>query len=56
MQLSAPKFVTFIIAVIIALVGILAYIIAIPILSLYAFWIVVIAFILLALATMLKGL
>jgi len=56
MKLSAPKQNTWWIAVVIGAVGIVAKFVAIPFLSAYAFWLVVIAFILLALATYLKGL
>jgi hypothetical protein len=56
MRLSAPKKVTWWIAVIVGVVGILANLITIPVLSGFAFWLVVIGFVLLALATYLKGL
>ncbi|MCD4801386.1 MAG: hypothetical protein K8R16_00440 [Anaerolineales bacterium] len=56
MRLNAPKKNTWIIAVVIGVVGIIAKFVAIPYLSIYAFWLVVIAFVLLALATYLKGL
>ena len=56
MKLSAPKKNTWIVAVVIGVVGIIAKFVAIPFLSVYAFWLVVIAFVLLALATYLKGL
>lgn len=56
MRLSAPKKNTWWIAVIIGAVGIIAKIVTIPFLSAFAFWLVVIAFVLLALATYLKGL
>lgn len=55
MKLSAPKKNTWWIAVVIGVVGIIAKF-AIPFLSVYAFWLVVVAFVLLALATYLKGL
>ena len=56
MKLNAPKKITWIIAVVIGVVGIIAKFVTIPLLSVYAFWLVVIAFVLLALATYLKGL
>lgn len=56
MQLSAPKQVTFWIAVVVAVIGLLAYLITIPGLSGLAFWLVVIGFIILAAANMLEGL
>ena len=56
MKLNAPKKNTWIIAVVIGVVGIIAKFVAIPFLSINAFWLVVIAFVLLSLATYLKGL
>lgn len=56
MQLSAPKQVTFWIAVIVAVIGVLANLFSIPGLVGLAFWLVVIAFIILALANLLEGL
>jgi hypothetical protein len=56
MNLNEPKFITWLIAVIIGVLGILAYLITIPVLSGFAFWLVAIGFVLLALANLLKGL
>ena len=56
MSLSAPKTVTWWIALIIGVVGILASLVAIPVLSAYAFWLVAVAFVLLLVATFLPGL
>ncbi len=56
MSLSAPKQVTWWIALIVGVVGIVASLTTIPVLSAYAFWLVVIAFVLLLLASLLKGL
>lgn len=56
MQLSEPKQVTFIVAVVVALIGIVASFVTIPFLSGYAFWIVVLAFVILAAANMMEGL
>jgi hypothetical protein len=56
MKLSSPKVITWWIAVIVGVVGILATFVTIPVLSGFAFWLVVIAFVLLALATALEGL
>jgi heme/copper-type cytochrome/quinol oxidase subunit 1 len=56
MQLSAPKQITWWIAVVIGVLGILATLVTIPVLSGFAFWLVVIGFVLLALATLLEGL
>jgi len=54
MKLSAPKKVTWWVALIVGVVGILANFVTIPFLSEYAFWLVVIGFVLLVLATYLK--
>jgi uncharacterized membrane protein HdeD (DUF308 family) len=56
MKLSRPKNVTWWIAVILGVLGILGTLVAIPFVSTYAFWFVAIAFILLALATYFKNL
>jgi fatty acid desaturase len=56
LNLSEPKVVTFWIAVILAVLGILAFLGAIPGLSSYAFWLVAAGFVLLALANLMKGL
>jgi len=56
MKLSAPKQVTWWIAVIVGVVGILVNFITIPVLSGLTFWLVVVGFVLLALATLLKDL
>ena len=56
MQISAPKQITFWIAVVIAVVGVLASLVSIPVLSGLAFWLVVIAFIVLAAGNLLEGL
>jgi heme/copper-type cytochrome/quinol oxidase subunit 1 len=56
MRLSAPKQVTWWIALVIGVLGILANLVAIPVLSGFAFWLVVVAFVLLILATFLEGL
>lgn len=56
MRLSRPKNATWIVAVVIGVVGIVAQFIAIPFVSGNAFWFVTIGFVLLALATYLKGL
>lgn len=54
MKLSAPKKVTWWVALIVGVVGILANFVTIPFLSGYAFWLVAIGFVLLVLATYLK--
>lgn len=55
MKLSAPKYSTFIIAVILAVLGFLGHF-AVAALAPYAFWLVLIGFVLLAIANMTKGL
>jgi hypothetical protein len=55
MKLSKPKVVTFWIAVILAALGVLASLVTIPVLSGFAFWLVVIGFIVLALGNLVKG-
>jgi hypothetical protein len=56
MKLSAPKQVTFWIAVVLAVVGVIAFLVHIPVLSGFAFWLVVIGFILLLLGNLIAGL
>jgi len=56
MKLNSPKVVTWCIAVILGVLGILANFVAIPVLSGIAFWLVVAGFALLAVATLVKGL
>lgn len=56
MRLSRPKEITWWIAVIAGVLGILGNVSTIPIVSPYAFWFVAFAFVLLALATLLKNL
>jgi hypothetical protein len=56
MKLSEPKVITFIIAVVLGLLAILGAVITIPIISGIAFWLLVVAFILLALGNLLTGL
>jgi nicotinamide riboside transporter PnuC len=55
-RLSAPKVITWVIAVIVGAVGILAHLVTIQALSGYAFWLVAAAFVLLAIAALIKGL
>jgi hypothetical protein len=55
MKLSAPQVVTFWIAVILVIVGVLAYLGTISGFSTYAFWLVVVGFIVLALGNLVKG-
>lgn len=56
MQLSAPKIITWWIAVILGVLGIVAKLVTIPVLSGIAFWLVVVGFIVLVLGTLLTGL
>lgn len=56
MNLSEPKKITFWIAVVVAVIGVLAQLITIPVLSGLAFWLVVIAFIILAAGNLMEGL
>ena len=55
MKLSAPRQITFWIAVIVALVGVIASLVTIPVLSGFAFWIVVLGFIILAVGNLMEG-
>ncbi len=55
MNLSAPKQITFWIAVVVAVIGIIASLVTIPVLSGFAFWLVVIAFIILAAGNLIEG-
>jgi hypothetical protein len=56
MKLSKPKVVTWWIAVIVGLLGILGALFSIPFVSQYAIWFIAFAFVLLALATYFKNL
>jgi len=55
MRLTPPKKITFWISVILAALGVLASMGAIPGLSGFAFWLVVIGFVLLVLGLLIKG-
>jgi hypothetical protein len=56
MRLSAPKVVTWWVALILAVLGVLAVLVTIPVLSGFAFWLVAIAAALLLIATAVEGL
>jgi hypothetical protein len=56
MRLNQPKVITWWIALVIAVVGLIAHLVTIPVLSGFAFWLVVIAAALLLLATVFEGL
>jgi hypothetical protein len=55
MKLSAPKQVTFWIAVVFAVLGIIAKLVVIPVLSGFAGWLVVIGFVILAVGNLIEG-
>ncbi len=55
MNLSAPKMTTFVASVLIALVGLMARLVDIPALSPYAFWILLLGFVVLAAGVMVEG-
>ena len=55
MNLNAPSQMVFIIAVVIAIIAILGVLIAIPFVTQYAFWILLLAFIVLAGGCLMKG-
>lgn len=55
MKLSAPKVVTFWIAVILALLGFLGFLVTIPVISGLAFWLVLVGFIVLAVGNLIEG-
>ncbi len=56
MNLSAPKQLTFWIAVAVAAIGLIASLVSIPVLSGFAFWLVVIGFVILAAGNLMEGL
>jgi hypothetical protein len=56
MKLSAPKQITFWVAVVVALIGLIASFVTIPFLSGFALWIVVLGFVILAAGNLLEGL
>lgn len=55
MSLSAPSQIIFIIAVIIAIVALIGSFVAIPFVSTYPFWILLVAFVILAGACLMRG-
>lgn len=57
MTLSSPKMITWVIALILGVIGILANLVALPVVSAtLGFWLLVIAFLLLLVASVVKGL
>ncbi len=55
MKLSAPKKLTWLIAVLLGLIGIVAHLVPLGIVSCYSFWILAVGMILLVLSTAMKG-
>jgi heme/copper-type cytochrome/quinol oxidase subunit 1 len=55
MRLNAPKQIVWLIALILGVLGIISALITVPFLSTISFWLVVIGWLLLILATYLKG-
>ncbi len=53
--LSAPTQVVFLISLIIAIIALIGFFVAIPVVSAYAFWIAIIAYVVLALGCVMKG-
>ncbi len=56
MKLSAPKMVTWIIALVLGIIGLIGQLVTIPVISGLAFWIVLVALVLMLLATYFEGL
>ena len=54
--MNPPKQVTWLIALLIALVGVIAHFVAIPVLSGVSFWLVLVACLLILVANVMKGL
>lgn len=55
MKLSPPKHLTFWVAVVVAVLGVLANLVTLPLLSGFSFWLVVIAFVILAAGNLFEG-
>ena len=55
MKISAPKQTTYFLSVALLIVGVIARFVAIPFLSAYSFWIVVVAAVLLVIGCSVKG-
>jgi len=56
MKLSAPKQIVWIISLVLGILGVLSLYVAIPVITPHAFWVMVVAWVILILATYLKGL
>lgn len=54
--MNAPRKVTYLIALIIGVLGIVASFVSIPFVSAYAFWFVVVGYVILLVACLIKGL
>lgn len=55
MKTNAPKGFIWIVSVIIGLLGVLGKIVSIPVLTPYSWWFLLVAFVILGLATIMKG-
>jgi hypothetical protein len=55
MTLNAPSQTMFILSVVIAVLALLGAVVSIPFVSAYGFWILIVAFVVLAAAVMMKG-
>jgi hypothetical protein len=53
--LSAPSQVVFIISLILAIIALIGFFVAIPVITQYAFWIAIIAYVVLAAGCVMKG-
>ncbi len=53
--LSAPTQAVFLISLIIAIIALIGFFVAIPVVSAYAFWIAIIGYVVLALGCVMKG-
>jgi hypothetical protein len=56
MNLSAPKQITWIIAVVLGVLGVLGNFVTLPVLGAYSFWLLFLGFAILAIATLVEGL
>ena len=56
MKLNAPKQLTWWIAIILGILGLIGFFVALPVISAYAFWFVFAGLVLLALGSFIKGL
>jgi len=56
MKLSAPKQITWLIALILGILGLIGALFTVPFLSTYAFWFVLVGLVLMLIATFIEGL